>query len=154
MLEEVGQYIVVFALSMLKFIGGPLLGKVYGLSIVETAVLTSMGMMTSVYIFSSFFGNIIHDFILNKFYKNRKLFSKKNRRTVKIWRAYGLKGIAFLTPILFTPIGGTIVAASFGESRKRIFKYMLVSAVFWACIFSIIVISFNFDIAQIGVSDK
>jgi hypothetical protein len=154
MLEDIGQYIVIFLSSMLKFIGGPLLGKLYGLSIIETAIFTSLGMMASVYIFSSFFGNKIHDWILKTFYKDRKLFSKKNRRTVKIWRAYGLKGIAFLTPILLTPIGGTIVAASFGESRKRIFKYMLLSAVFWACIFSFLVISFDFHAALIGIRGK
>jgi len=66
------------------------------------------------------------------FNKNPRLFTKKNRRKVKIWRQYGLKGVAFLTPIIFSPIGGTMVANSFGESKKKIILYMFVSSVFWA----------------------
>jgi hypothetical protein len=61
---------------------------------------------------------------------------------------YGLLGVSLLTPVLFTPIGGTIVAASFGENRKRIFKYMLVSAVLWAVIFSFIISRFDLKIFE------
>jgi hypothetical protein len=58
---------------------------------------------------------------------------------VNIWRKYGLKGVAFFTPILLTPIGGTILAVSFGESKGKIFLYMLCSAIFWGIILSVAV---------------
>ena len=122
---------------MLKFVGGPLLGVASGLTFWQTAIFTSLGMMTSVFIFSTFLGKGFKKWLLTKFYKNKKLFTTKNRKMVKIWNNFGLSGLAFLTPILFTPIGGTIIATSFGETRKRILGYMFVSSIFWSFVFSL-----------------
>src|SRR5690348_12239232 len=102
--EELLKYFLVYLSSTFKFIGGPALGKVFHLHFIVTCILTVAGMMTSVYIFSSLFGKKIHIWLMKNFYKDRKLFSKKSRRTVRLWRSYGLKGVAFLTPVLFTPI--------------------------------------------------
>lgn len=145
MLQELFHYIIVFGLSMFKFILGPVTGRLYEMNFFETTLLTVLGMMTSVFIFSSVFGTKIHCWIMNTFYKNKRLFSKRNRRAVKIWRTYGLKGVAFLTPILLSPIGGTIVATSFGEHRNKIFKYMLLSALFWGSIFSLVLITLKVE---------
>lgn len=145
MLNEFVEYLAVFASSMFKFILGPLLSKGFGFTIWETWLLTAGGMMASVFVFSSFFGKKIHKWFISVFYKNRKLFTKRNRRIVKVWRTFGLIGVAFLTPILLTPIGGTLVATSFGEHRGRIFKYMLFSAIFWGFIISFAVVSLKVD---------
>jgi len=53
---------------------------------------------------------------------------------VKIWRKYGIWGVAALTPILFTPIGGTMIAVSFGEKKPKILLAMLLSASLWSVI--------------------
>jgi hypothetical protein len=145
MLQEAYQYFVVYGLSMFKFILGPITARIYEMNLFETVLFTVLGMMTSVFLFSTILGNKIHVWIMKSFYKNRKLFSRRNRRMVKIWREYGLKGVAFLTPILFTPIGGTIIANSFGEHRNKIFKYMFVSALFWAVIISFAIFTFKIE---------
>lgn len=137
MLNEVIKYLAVYCTSMLKFVGGPLMGIGSGLTFWETAILTNLGMMTSVFIFSTVLGKTFKGWFFSTFYKNRKLFSAKNRKVVKIWKNYGLKGVAFFTPLLLTPIGGTLIAASFGETRQRIFCYMLVSSMFWSFTFSL-----------------
>lgn len=54
------------------------------------------------------------------------------RRTVRVWNRRGLIGIAFFTPVLFSPVGGALIAASFGEDKKKIILYMFLSACFWA----------------------
>jgi hypothetical protein len=145
MIHEVLEYLAVFASSMFKFILGPILGKGFGLTFWETALLTAGGMMASVFLFSSILGRRIHCWIMRTFFKEKKLFSKRSRKTVRIWRTYGLKGVAFLTPVLFTPIGGTIVASSFGEHKRKIFKYMLLSAIFWGFIFSFVIVSLKVE---------
>jgi hypothetical protein len=137
---EILKYLVVYGSSMLKFFAGPLLGINSGLSFLETCILTTLGMMTSVFLFTHILGDKFHGWILKTFNKNPRLFTKKNRRKVKIWRAYGLKGVAFLTPIIFSPIGGTIVANSFGESPKKIYFYMFISSVFWSVTFSLVLL--------------
>ena len=143
MLSQIAKYLTVFLLSMVKFIGGPLSGAAAGLTWVETFVFTVLGMMASVLLFS-FLGENAKKRFLGRFQKKKKiLFTPRNRRIVRIWRKYGLKGVAFLTPLLLTPIGGTIVAASFGEPRRRIFIYMLVSAIFWGFLFSVFIQQLN-----------
>jgi hypothetical protein len=149
MFDELLKYLAVYFTSMLKFIGGPLLGIGSGLSFWETAILTCLGMMTSVFIFSTLAGNGFKKWISSTFFKKSKLFSSKNRKVVKVWRNYGLKGVAFLTPVFFTPIGGTLIAASFGETKQRIFVYMFVSSVFWSFIFSFVLFIFRNGIVSI-----
>jgi hypothetical protein len=136
-MDEIIKCLAVFGLSMLKFLAGPLLGINSGLSFLETTLFTTLGMMTSVFLFTNILGDKFHAWILKTFNKNPKLFTKKNRRKVRIWRTYGLKGVAFLTPVIFSPIGGTIVANSFGESRKKIYFYMFLSSVFWSITYSL-----------------
>lgn len=136
MWSEVYKYLAVLLSSAFKFIAGPLLGVASGLTLVETIILTSVGMMISVFCFT-LAGERFKCWFIKTFYKNRKLFSAKNRRMVKVWRNYGIKGVAFLTPVIFTPILGTLIASSFGEPKKSIFMHMLISSIFWASIFSL-----------------
>lgn len=62
----------------------------------------------------------------------KKVFTPRNRKIVKIWRDYGLVGIAFLTPVLISIPIGTIVANNMVHNRKKIFLYMFCSIVFWS----------------------
>ena len=50
---------------------------------------------------------------------------------MRIWQRFGIRGIAFLTPVIFTPIIGTLVALVLGVKRNKILTYMLLSAVVW-----------------------
>jgi hypothetical protein len=138
-MENLIKYLTVFILSMFKFIFGPLTGAGFGFSVLTTAMLTIGGMMSSVVLFT-LAGTEFRKKIQSRFFKNRKRFTPRNRQTVRVWKKYGIKGVAFLTPLLFTPIGGTLIAVSFGEKKLRILVYMLVSALFWGIILSAIVI--------------
>ncbi len=70
--------------------------------------------------------------------RKRKVFTKRNRQFVKIWNAYGVAGVAFFTPLLLTPIGGAILANAFGGRQLTIFKYMMISALFWSFVITYI----------------
>ncbi|TAH26054.1 MAG: hypothetical protein EAZ07_05025 [Cytophagales bacterium] len=138
-MEALLKYLAVFGISMVKFVGGPLMGAGAGLSLVETILFTFLGMMASVLLFSTLLGQSFKTWLSNKFQRNKKLFSNKTRRIVRVWNSFGIKGVAFLTPILFTPIVGTLIAASFGESQKRIIFFMSISALFWSVIISSVI---------------
>lgn len=135
MLVEIIKYLSIYLLTMVKFIAGPTMGPASGLSWGETVLITIAGMMTSVLIFTS---KGFKNKLPSLFGKKRKKFSKKNRRFVVIWRKYGLFGVSFLTPIIFTPIGGSILVSYLGGGRRKIIYYMLISAVFWSLVFSTI----------------
>ena len=134
-------------MSMFKFIFGCVGGAVRGFSYFETVWITVFGMMTSVIIFT-YFGIAIRNWFFRTFYRKRKIFSKRSRRIVRIWRKYGIVGVAFLTPVLFSPIVGTLIAVSFGEDKRRIFFHMIWSAVLWAVILSYITTQFNIESAN------
>jgi len=135
MLSEIGKYVTVYLTSMVKFIAGPTIGAAIGLSFMETFILTVMGMMTTVVIVS-FFGAKMKIWYQTRFGKNRKLFTKRNRRFVYIWRTYGILGISFLTPLIFSPPIGALLITSVDDSRKKMFLYMFASAVFWGIAYS------------------
>jgi hypothetical protein len=137
MFAEVLKYIIVFLISMFKFIGGPAFGAAYDLNVPVTALMTVLGMMTTVIIIS-FFGIRLRFWIQRKFARQRKVFTKQNRRIVKVWRGYGEFGVAFFTPIFFSPVLGTLIVTTLGAKRPRVILYMFVSAVFWALLIALL----------------
>ncbi len=128
------SYVLATLLSGIKFVFGLLTGLANGFEWWQTALCTFSGMMLSVVILS-FVGEKARAY-WKKRQKPKPLFTKSNRRIVSIWKKYGLYGVAFLTPLLFTPIGGTLIAVSFGEHKAKIIVYMAISAAFWAIIVS------------------
>lgn len=132
MTEEILKAVPIFFLAMLKVIFGPTLGYAARLHIITTILVTFSGMMASVLLFT-FFGTWLREKILHRFEKkNQKKFTPKKRKIVTLWKKYGLTGVAVLTPLLLTPIGGTIVAVSFGSPKRKIILYMLISAAIFA----------------------
>ena len=131
MVEEILKAIPVFFGSMVKFILGPSIGFGTHLHFLTTVFVTIAGMMTSVIIFT-YFG----DWIRKRFFKSKNHFASKKRRFSGILEKYGLPGIAFLSPIILTPIGGTLLAVSSGNPRERIIFFMFLSASVWSLIFS------------------
>jgi membrane protein DedA with SNARE-associated domain len=143
MWEEILKAIpVVYLSSMLKFILGPIGGFAARLHIVTTIVGTVAGMMTVVFVLT-YAGNWIKEKVLPRFFKKKNKFNDGNRRFVHIWKKYGLSGVALLTPIILTPIGGTLLALSSGSPKDKIILYMFLSAVFWAAVFSIVIYFFG-----------
>ncbi|MEN9612738.1 MAG: hypothetical protein RLZZ628_3552 [Bacteroidota bacterium] len=124
------KYFSVIAVSMLKFAGGPLTGLALQLGWVETAICSVIGMMITVVLV------VYSGDLLRKFFKKDKAkrFTKMTRLGVKIRQKFGLVGIAFLTPILFTPVVGATLSVAFRYDKKAIFGQMFFSAVVWAFI--------------------
>jgi hypothetical protein len=135
MWEEILKAFSIYLLCTLKVIFGPTLGYAAGLHIVTTIITTITGMMTSVVAFT-YFGEWLRMKIFKRWISTRKNFTPNRRRIVTVWKKYGLVGIAVLTPLALTPIGGTILAVSFGAPKEKIIWYMLISVTVFAIVFS------------------
>lgn len=61
-----------------------------------------------------------------------KVFTKRNRKIVKIWARYGLAGIALVTPVILSIPIGTLIANSLVSDRRKIILYMFCSILFWS----------------------
>ena len=135
MLETATKYLAVYLSSMVKFIAGPVAGLATGLSYWESALFSMFGMMSTVLILT-LLGPKMRNWVKHRFMRNSKLFSKRSRRFVKIWKRWGIFGVCFLTPLLLTPIGGAILANAFCGDRQKILLSMLASADFWGFLLS------------------
>lgn len=138
MVEELLKSIPVFLSSMLKFILGPLEGYGLGLHFITTVTATILGMMVSVVAFT-YFGDWLRHRFLNRFFEKKKSGTdqpEKPSRFSGFIKKYGLGGVAFLTPVFLTPIGGTIIAVGLGKPKNKILLFMFISAVFWALVFT------------------
>lgn len=135
MWEEILKAIPVYFSSMLKFILGPISGYAAGLNLITTILSTVFGMMTIVFLFT-YSGDWIREKIIHRFFKKKPDSHPRNKRFATIWKKYGLTGVALLTPIILTPIGGTLLAVSSGSPKEKIIFYMFISAAVWAVVFS------------------
>ncbi|MEQ8546867.1 MAG: hypothetical protein RIC03_03100 [Cyclobacteriaceae bacterium] len=132
------KYLTIYAISTFKFILGPALGMSYGFGVLETALLTLAGMMTTVYVFS-YFGLGIRKLTSRLFKRKRKkVFTPRNRRFVRLWQLYGVRGIAFFTPILLSPPIGAILANAFGGKKEDIIKWMWIFGTFFSFVMTLI----------------
>lgn len=133
------KYFSVIIATTIKFLGGPVAGVTLGLSWLETAICSTIGMMLTVTLTL-----LVGKYIVMLLFSKSKLFSKRTRLAVKIWKGFGIKGIAFLTPLIFTPIGGTFIALSFNVNKFKILIWMLISAVLWGVVQSILLFQIPF----------
>jgi hypothetical protein len=62
----------------------------------------------------------------------KKIFSKRSRRMVKIWKRYGLVGLAALTPVIFSIPIGTFFMTRLEKNKNRIFFFMFISITCWS----------------------
>jgi uncharacterized membrane protein len=138
-----GAYFAVMAASSIKFVAGPLTGFGLGLSMIETILCTWVGMMSTVMIMLTM-GRFLVQQISRLRVQKPKLFSGRARYAVRVWQSFGIKGIAVMTPLLFTPIGGSLLALSFKVPTPRVLVFMAISGFFWAVVFTVMFYQLTF----------
>ena len=102
-----------------------------GLGFWQTLGLTVAGMMTSVFVFSGVGRAWVRHRQQQRRLRRAPVFSKRSRNIIKVFKKFGMGGIAFLTPILLSPIGVTVISTLLGVPRQRILLHMFWSAVLW-----------------------
>ncbi len=140
-MEAALKYFAIFFSSMFKFVAGPIIGGANEFHFLITALFTALGMMASVIIFS-FIGEKVKEYWHNRrLRKNKKIVPKRrHRRILQVWNKFGIVGLSLMTPVLLTPIGGTLIAVTLGVSKPKIILHMSYSAAIWAIIISLAVV--------------
>jgi hypothetical protein len=64
--------------------------------------------------------------------KKKNIFTPRNRRIIRIWKKYGLWGVAWLTPILLSIPIGTFIMTRLEKKKKKIVFKLLISIVTWS----------------------
>lgn len=74
----------------------------------------------------------------------KKIFTKGNRRIIRIKQRFGLTGIAILTPIFLSIPIGAFLAERFYKDKKKVILYLSASAIFW-CVALYFIFLFFYD---------
>lgn len=61
----------------------------------------------------------------------KKIFTKSNRRIIKIKNTFGLTGIALLSPVLLSIPLGAFLGEKFYKNKNKVILYLNASILFW-----------------------
>ncbi len=141
------EFIVVI-LSSFKFaMTFPVAILEFGFGFFKTLFLTNLGGLVGICFFT-FLSEILIRFwraflagpFSNKIHiqkkKERKLFSSRSRRIVRVKSNYGLGGIALLTPLLFSIPVGAFIAIRYFKKKGVIVFWLLAANLFWSVIYA------------------
>lgn len=150
MSAEVLRAISIFFLSATKLLWAPGAAVASGLTFWETILITSTGGMAGI-VFFYYFGHVVFVAFDNwkakrrKKVVERKVFTRKNRRVVKVKAKFGIIGLTFLTPCIISIPIGCVIAAKFYFDNRLTLPLLLIFTVVWSFILSI----FSFYVKQI-----
>ena len=84
----------------------------------------------------------IHNFRAKRNLIHRKrIFTRGNRKIIRIKQKFGLGGLAFITPIIGTPVG-CFIAERFYRNKRKVIVYMSISIIFWSLLLYFLVLFF------------
>jgi hypothetical protein len=124
----------------------PLATIQFQFSFLETVLWTNIGGILGIYFFAFLSDKLIAWW--NRTFRRtrtgseqdgsgrKRVFTKKNRRIVRIKRQYGLIGIALSTPFLLSiPLGTFLVVRYYRHNRNK-FIYLIASNGIWSLIYT------------------
>jgi hypothetical protein len=143
----VSQIILTILSSSVKFaMTFPLVIIQFKFSFIETILWTNIGGILGIYFFAFLSDKVIiwwnQTFrkkrkALKSKKKEKKTFTRKNRRIVRIKQRYGLIGIALSTPFLLSiPVGTFLVIRYYRSSRVK-FAYLIGANLIWSVIYTL-----------------
>ncbi len=66
-------------------------------------------------------------------YRSRRL-AKRRKSVERVWKRYGIPGLALQAPLLTGPILATLLALTLGAPPRPLLLWMLASVVFWGVV--------------------
>ena len=153
-------------ISSVKFVWAfPVAQYEYHLTFFETIVITSGGGIIGIFFFAFLSDFIIrfwfrfyhktknHHFTIRffpRFHKKiipqKPVFTKTNKRYIKVKQKFGILGISFLTPALLSIPIGTFLAIRFYKRRLLTLVCLSGSVVFWSVVISLMMYYFKIKI--------
>lgn len=132
------KYVILFLLAAAPWLEVFLvvpLGIIIGLSPIIVALLGFLGNWFVIILITLLFHK------LTEWWRKRKGKEmgneRKRSRAKKIWDRYGVPGLAILAPTIVGTDIATILALSFGSSKKWVFGWMTVSLALWTIVLAL-----------------
>ena len=131
----------------LSKIGIPTVIAIYKSNYLLALVSSCTGAVFGSVLFTYLFAGILKwwDKVKEKMFSSKhpkKIFTKFNRRVIRIKHRFGLKGIAILTPIFLSIPIGAFLAERFYKDKKKVITYLSISAIAWCFVLYFIYLFF------------
>ena len=131
----------------LSKIGIPTVIAIYKSNYLLALVSSCTGAVFGSVLFTYLFAGILKwwDKVKEKMFSSKhpkKIFTKFNRRVIRIKHRFGLKGIAILTPIFLSIPIGAFLAERFYKDKKKVIIYLSISAISWCFVLYFIYLFF------------
>jgi hypothetical protein len=68
-----------------------------------------------------------------RIYRSRRL-AKRRARIERVWKRYGIPGVALQAPLLTGPLLATVLSLGLGAPPRALLGWMLASVVFWGAV--------------------
>ncbi|MBE9467202.1 MAG: hypothetical protein IMY72_02635 [Bacteroidetes bacterium] len=126
-------------------------------SIAKTITLTSVGGTIGILAFALLTKpiSIAFDFLIKKIreklfckkviphskrkLKQKNIFSKKNRRVIRVKQKYGLLGLSIITPIILSIPVGTFIAVKYYTLCSKTLFFLISAVVLWSVVLTFFV---------------
>ena len=140
------QILITILSSAVKFaMTFPLAIIQFNFGFAETLLWTNVGGVLGIYFFAFLSGRIITwwnrtfkkpKVEILKVSREKRIFTKRNRRIVHIKQNYGLIGIAVATPFLLSIPVGTFLVVRFYRASAKGFIYLIAANLIWSAIYA------------------
>ncbi|MEZ4828412.1 MAG: hypothetical protein R3C61_19290 [Bacteroidia bacterium] len=127
------MYISVFLVASVKFAVAALIAMGNPRFDFWEIILTAGGGAIAGSVIFVYFGTQIKRWVKNNFKRSTPTSFARRRQIYKIWKRYGLPGVAFLAPII-SPMISIGIAVSFGEKPRKILAAMTISILGWSTV--------------------
>lgn len=147
-------YILVFIFAAVPFFEAfaviPI-AIIAGLSSIPVIILGLAGNILTVLLLILFIDRIKEWRKKRKSGDEQKPESKRSMRAKKIWKKYGLPGLAFIGPLFVGSHLTAFMSLSFGGTKKTTIFWMVASITTWSITFAILI---HFGIDLFGFADR
>lgn len=137
-MDEFWKIFSVFLTSLLGFgkISVPSAVALFNFNFFKVIGVTCAGGITGVIIFTNISAALMkwwHNAKMRYFRNHRhpKIFTKGNRRIIRIKKRFGIWGIALITPIGLSIPVGTFIAERFYKDKKKVILVFSAAILFW-----------------------
>ncbi|MDX2247083.1 MAG: hypothetical protein SF052_09925 [Bacteroidia bacterium] len=131
--EMIGMYLSVFLIASIKFAVAALIAMGNPHFSFWEIILTAGGGAIAGSVIFVYFGTQIKRWVKANFKRSTPTSFARRRQIYKIWKRYGLPGVAFLAPLI-SPMVSIGIAVSFGEKPRKILLAMCISIIGWSVI--------------------
>ncbi len=148
-MSETLKILSVFVTCALAFgkIGVPTAVVVFKFNFVKVMLVTSAGGIAGNILFTYLSAGIIraiHNFRAKRnLIHHKKIFTRFNRRVIRVKQRFGLTGIAFITPMFLSTPVGAFLAERFFKNKRRVIVYLSISSIFWALLLYFVLLIFH-----------